>query len=543
MLSVKEFKLSTFSNHYYKFIDDFAKTDYESSKLLGKFYTDFKVADEMIERVISAINSLNKNDVVNIIDPFCGDGRLIISLLKKLNNMNISQKYHIVIWDVDNIALQQAKQSIMDFLNKTSLVYELTAEVTDAFVAYFDGAGEFDICVTNPPWGLLKPQKLFNSRCSEDELDQYRNSIAMYDDYMKQEFSVSLPTSKFGKWGTNLGRCGLEVALRLISPKGICGFVSPASLFNDQVSFPFRQWIFNNYAINSIAYFPAELKLYGSADVSSVTAVVKPGKTHDLFVKLYDSKFEFTKRMFGEQEIRIIEENEYSIPLEFGTEAIKLQTQLKKCLTLEEYCKDRKLSFVRELDETRVAEKLIADGDITFAKGYMVDRYSFSPEKLFLNEAIVQPPKSVEFHKLVWRDVSRNSQQRRIKATIINPRCIAGNSLGAIYSTEDDTNELKMLLAIMNSYLFEFQARRKLVSNHVPVGILKKIKVPNFLQDEELIQMVTACLSGEQCQALLEIKVARLYGVDHDEFFEILKFFDIDPQEMEELKRAWKLTN
>ncbi|MDR1549518.1 MAG: hypothetical protein LBT06_13155 [Hungatella sp.] len=129
--------------------------------------------------------------------------------------------------------------------------------ITMAGVAYFDVVGEFDICVTNPPWGLLKPQKLFNTRCSESELNEYKTSIVMYDDYMKQEFSISLPTSKFGKWGTNLGRCGLEVALRLVPSSGVCGFVSPASLFNDQVSVPFRKWIFENYCINSVAYFPA----------------------------------------------------------------------------------------------------------------------------------------------------------------------------------------------------------------------------------------------------------------------------------------------
>lgn len=85
----------------------------------------------------------------------------------------------------------------------------------------FEVEGTFDVCVTNPPWGLLKPLKLFNSRCSEEELETYKASIAGYDDYMRQEYLVSQPTSKFGRWGTNLGRCGLEVALRLISPTGV----------------------------------------------------------------------------------------------------------------------------------------------------------------------------------------------------------------------------------------------------------------------------------------------------------------------------------
>ena len=64
----------------------------------------------------------------------------------------------------------------------------------------------------------------------------YRVAIEKYDGFMKSEFPISQPSRKFGKWGTNLARCGTEVALRTIKFSGVCGIVSPASLFNDQVS-------------------------------------------------------------------------------------------------------------------------------------------------------------------------------------------------------------------------------------------------------------------------------------------------------------------
>lgn len=55
----------------------------------------------------------------------------------------------------------------------------------------------------------------------------------------------------------------VEVALRTIKFSGVCGIVSPASLFNDQVSGELRKWIFENYKVADITYYPAELKLYG----------------------------------------------------------------------------------------------------------------------------------------------------------------------------------------------------------------------------------------------------------------------------------------
>ena len=116
-------------------------------------------------------------------------------------------------------------------------------------------------------------------------------AIENYDSFMKEEFSISQPAKKFGKWGTNLARCGTEVALRLIKNGGICGIVSPASLLNDQVSERLRVWIFENFKVVNVSYYPAELKLFGISDISSITMVVKGGKTdQNIDVRIYDSK-------------------------------------------------------------------------------------------------------------------------------------------------------------------------------------------------------------------------------------------------------------
>ncbi len=243
MMEIKDFHLATFSNPYYDFLDNFAQSEYESAKLLGKFYTDYAVAEEMIDRVVTELGQHNKTESIRIIDPFCGDGRLIIKLLQVMAERRVTkpETLYIYLWDVDESSVKSAEKAIRETAAQYNFNVQVTAEKTDTFVSCFEVEGTFDVCVTNPPWGLLKPLKLFNSRCNEEELETYKASIAGYDDYMRQEYLVSQPTSKFGRWGTNLGRCGLEVALRLISSTGVCGFVSPASLFNDQVSIPFRK--------------------------------------------------------------------------------------------------------------------------------------------------------------------------------------------------------------------------------------------------------------------------------------------------------------
>lgn len=261
------------SEEYYKFMSDFAQTSFEDDKLLGKFYTDFTVAKRMVETIVENVKLDVFSRDIKLIDPFCGDGRLISETIIQLIQKDIihGRKLYISLWDIDEVAVNVAKQNVEEICNAYQLSYEIDAKKYDAFVGYQLIKGHYDICVTNPPWSLLKPQKLFNKSNNEEALEAYRVAIEKYDGFMKSEFPISQPSRKFGKWGTNLARCGTEVALRTIKFSGVCGIVSPASLFNDQVSGELRKWIFENYKVADITYYPAELKLYGKADISSCT--------------------------------------------------------------------------------------------------------------------------------------------------------------------------------------------------------------------------------------------------------------------------------
>ena len=69
-------RMQIFSRQYYDFVDIFAKTEFEESKILGKFYTNERVAEQMIVDLL--LNYKPKDaSKLKIIDPFCGDGRLI----------------------------------------------------------------------------------------------------------------------------------------------------------------------------------------------------------------------------------------------------------------------------------------------------------------------------------------------------------------------------------------------------------------------------------------------------------------------------------
>lgn len=527
------------SAEYYSFLKKYTRTTYQDTKLLGKYYTDCSVATDLVDTIAQHINNSDGTDL-KIIDPFCGDGRLILLLLKNMvNSGKISQwrKILITLWEIDHDVLEIARKSISEYCQAYSVNYELNLKNCDAFVKYGNVESHYDVCVTNPPWCLLKPQKTIDN----SDVEMYRNILEQYDMYIKEILPISQPSSKFGKWGTNLARCGIEVALRLIDGKGICGIVSPASLFNDQVSMKLREWIFNNFNMLKLCYYPAELKLYGKADIASVTAIFKRGlQNNRVTIHTYDDLKEYKEEFLGTTELKFIQNHNYAIPLKTGMDSIGVIMRLEKLPSVKEYCEKVGLSFTRELDETRIKEKLTSNGNFKFAKGYMIDRYTFKDDNLYLNEELVSVPTTANLYKLVWRDVSRDSQVRRIKAVILPPGYVCGNSLGVIVGHKEQLPYMKTLLAMMNSIIFEYQARSMLVSNHVSAGIIKKIKIPSLTINNELLDLVDSQLKGDNKNQELELLVTKLYGISVDEYKRILRVFKFSKDEITSLLEGYQ---
>lgn len=527
---------------YYAFLKKrFSSNENNYSKLTGRFYTNKFIYTEMTETILSSLVVALE---LRVIDPFCGDGRLVIHFIEeflKSEKASETKKIYVSLWDIDEDAVEQAKSGIMSIADKnTDISFLIDASVGDSLIYAASQAEKYDVCITNPPWCILKPAKEdIELLPSKDEQRFYENTTEEYCRSLEASYIYSSPKKKFGRWGINLSRFGTECVMRLTALGGVCGIVLPASFFSDQVSEPLRKWMFDEHDVKSITYYPAELKLFGSVDQSSAMVVLQNNgkRTKEFTSTVYDKGKNSKIEILDGACLEFIRQAQYVMPFGYDETLFKVAKQLMELASLSKY---PNLKIGRELDETRIDERLTDSGRLRFIKGFMVGRYSCLKEPVrYLKETEVgTAPESAFYERIAWRDVSRSSQKRRVQATIIPAGTVTGNSLGVVYIQGGSHTELAFILAVMNSMVFEFQARRQLVTNHVPSGVLKTISIPAVGKHmmARITALVDAALESGSDPVELECLVGKAYGLTVEDFLHVVGTFSLTDEEWTSIK-------
>ena len=235
----------------------------------------------------------------------------------------------------------------------------------------------------------------------------------------------------------------------------------------------------------------------------------------------------------------------YYLPTGFGVEAADLLVRLEENVTFASLETPEGLWAGRELDETSYDTFMCADGEFAFVKGRMIERWSVSQQPTqFVDTSLRRIPPSAGHARVAWRDVSRPNQRRRVQATLIPAGWVTGNSLSVAYFRDDDVVRLSALLALMNSLVFEFQVRARLSTGHVSLGTVRQVGIPDEALDRhgvELASLASRRLAGDlAAEALIEVRVAQLYGLDKDDFERLAKCFPkVTDEERESLLAAW----
>lgn len=504
-----------------------------TKKNTGQFYTPPEIGIPLAKNVAKYILNLNKK-IISLIDPFCGDGRLIVWLLENTSQI----EWDIVIWDYDEEALNIAYKKISQAAENLSKKVKLTFKKVDTFNEFQNNYERaFDVIITNPPWDVVKPDTNELSHLDPKAKSNYITSLKQFSTRLLNDYPLSRPSQAYGGWGVNLARVGTEIAIRLAKEGGVVAIVSPASLLADQNSRKLREWLFENNHCKEVSFFPAESRLFKGVDQPSISLIIiKAAQQNGILLTSYGKKITDVSQEKLSIPISFLKSIDYKLPVSFGFKSKHINQLVKfQNLPFFQDLEDPRLGGLwsgRELDETNHKSWLTLNGKHPFLKGRMVDRFSNNlTSKTFVSEIKQSDiPSSVNYHRIVWRDVSRPSQKRRVIATLIPPKWVTGNSLGVAYfKYSEDRTMLLALLGIMSSLVFEFQVRSLLATAHISVGILRKTHIPK-LSDTEFVKLISSLvrerLEGrEDIESKLEVTVAKAYGLSRDDFATITDAF------------------
>lgn len=518
----------------------------------GKFYTPEKIGRTLATEVAKKIRK-NTQETISIIDPFCGDGRLIVWLLDEIKD--VDKKLNIFLWDYDSEAVDVAYKNIQEYKGGKFFIKQVEKKKTNSFSEFHRSSheGKYDVVITNPPWDVLKPDPKELIHLSPDTKREYVKSLKSFSDELGRNFPTSRPASSYGGWGCNLGRIGTELSVRLANSSGVIGIVTQASLWGDQSSLPLRKWIFKSNNCDLINFYPAELRLFSGVDQSVTSLLINQGQTQgDLQINQYSSKKVINQITKLELTKGLIEELNYTIPIaiNLNDKQLKILRYLRgsKFSPLESLEKNGTIWLGRELDETGYNTWTKKDGDILFVKGRMIARYETNAKEqsIYLSDekkAIL--PTSIAYERIVWRDVARASQKRRIIASLIPPKSVTGNSLGVAFVRGADRKLLLCLLGVISSFAFEFQLRSLLSTGHISATALRRVSLPPLdrMQIEELADLVEKRMNGDvKTESKIEVTVAKYYSLSKDQFALVLDVFEkLSNDEKSELlnQKAW----
>jgi Alw26I/Eco31I/Esp3I family type II restriction m6 adenine DNA methyltransferase len=492
----------------------------------GQFYTHELIGRHLARGIVAQLPELEARREIRIIDPFCGDGRLIVWFLEEASRAGVTTRSRVTLWDCDEAAVAHAVAKVQAAAQRLGLHIAIDHIVGDSFTlaAPNESPGPYDVVITNPPWELVKPDRRELARVDDVTAAAYLSALRAFDRRLRDDYPDAQPTRRFAGWGTNLARVGTDLALRLVTAQGICGVVSPSSLFADSNSEVLRARLFNEMVVSEITYFPAEARLFESVDVPCLTFVAS--RRPSAMVAPVLTRFDCDRRIEDRTRIRVskdrLRELGYVVPVSLGARGLTLldaMAGLPRFASLEGQHREG-LWAGRELDETRKERYLTGTSEHPFAKGVNVCRFGITRKPaLHVDPSRVQLPPSVRHPRLVWRDVSRPNQKRRVQATLIPPGWVTGNSLGVGLFRDNNLLRLASLLALMSSIPFEYQLRSMLSTGHISLSTVRRVHLPRLSEPlvERLGALAVAVMDGcPTAEAELEVEVARFYGLDKE---------------------------
>ena len=405
----------------------------------------------------------------------------------------------------------------------------------------------FDLCLTNPPWNILKPvekeffaqydprltkygvdkkearqiiSKLLKQKHIREQWDEYKRSIRLAgayfrsDEYRYQSDQMEGINNKRTVSGDlNLYKLFLERVYYLIKPKGYCGVIIPSGFHTDAGTKGLRRLLFEENEVRELYSFENRRGIFPSIHKSfkfDLLIFKKTGRT-----KSFNSAFmlhnpNILKKnnaalLVDWEVIKRLSPSSWSV-LEFKTKKdVEIACKMYQHPSiLKEANGSWKIRFTREFDISLDSNLFNTNkqGLIIF-EGKMIEQYThkFKKPRYWIKKENVISKFGSQYqdyneYRLGFRAVAASTNRRTMIATIIPRMVCCGNSLivTKIFDPEStrrliDESDLLYLCGVFNSFVFDYLLRLKVTTN-LNMFFIYDMPVPRLSKHDNIYQEI-----------------------------------------------------
>jgi len=451
------------------------KSEGEKAKQ-GSYYTPKQIVDEIIEEYVK--------ENFKILDPCCGTGQFLLNASVFISNPN-----NIYGFDIDPIAVFIAKINLIikfkafDF-NPNIFEKNTLLEIDSSSLFMTKAYPEFyDLILTNPPWGLHFENGTLNS--------------------LKSIYPQIKSLESFSYF--------LSKSIEMLSENGILSFILPESILNIKVHNDIRNTILKNTSILKI------VKL-GRAFTNVFTNVIRI----DLMKKSPDEK----------NKIKVIADSEYFINQarflsnpdfifdidvnDYDNEIIEKAFKLPYS-TLKKNA-DWALGIVTG-DNKKFIHTTRTDGCEEIYKGKDVNKYVLSSASNYIKfeleefQQVAPVEKYRAKEKLIYKFISN-----KLVFAYDDKQRLTINSANILIPKVNNYPN-KVILALLNSSLYQFIYLKKFNTIKVLRGNLEELPLPVFSEAifKELIALVDKVLLKKIDNSVIDDYVMDLFQITEAE--------------------------
>lgn len=305
---------------------------------------------------------------------------------------------------------------------------------------------KFDVVVGNPPYVKIYGQNPQNK-------------------YFKENFELSNGCE------VNLYKMFIEKAYKLLVKNGNFGFITPSNYLTSKDSYFTRKLLIEKCRIIDIFEYPESDNVFENVTQAVATLICKKIQTVNAE---FAYKTKTTEAILKYEDILKDEDLKIKSSNNLVGKIQKQQYKLNDfahCLSGDIHLTAKKQFFTKEPNEKCVP----------MVRGNQIKRYILEEHEDYCH-LDGDSKEHYKLQRIVFQDVSNNAIQRRINGAItINKLC--GNS--ANYILPKDNIDIHFLLAFFNAKLINWYFKQFNMTNHVQVGEIKTIPVPNLLEVEQ----------------------------------------------------------